>query len=154
MFFYLSSCLGSSMIATVLRAATILPRLSQKGGNAQVLFRQPGLGASGAVLACFALVSNMFPDSEWYLMFIPYAITASTLFKCAVAFDTAGLLWTLRKVSMIGHHAHLGGAAFGYAYFRYLEQFRARGPRANQPRGQRPPRRNSNGDDSSSSSRR
>ncbi|RNA16878.1 pyridine nucleotide-disulfide oxidoreductase domain-containing 2 [Brachionus plicatilis] len=69
------------------------------------------LGASGAIVSCFALSSLVFPNSKFYVFPIPFEIEAQTLFKFLVGFDLLFLLIGSRKMD---HAAHLGGALYGW----------------------------------------
>jgi len=77
----------------------------------------PSLGASGAIYACFALTAFAFPSAQIALVFLPtYNFSALTGLGGLVALD---LLGVVRGWRTFDHFAHLGGAAFGTAYFMY-----------------------------------
>ncbi|MBA2330835.1 MAG: rhomboid family intramembrane serine protease [Chitinophagaceae bacterium] len=72
----------------------------------------PALGASGAVMGIFAAFAYLFPNTELFLMFIPFPIKAKWLVLGLAAFD---LLGGVAKFSTgIAHFAHLGGAVTGF----------------------------------------
>ncbi|CAF0803509.1 unnamed protein product [Brachionus calyciflorus] len=74
------------------------------------------LGASGAIVSCFALSSLVFPDSKFYVFPIPFELEAQTLLMLLVAFDLGMLLSGSRRMD---HAAHLGGALYGLLFFNY-----------------------------------
>lgn len=69
------------------------------------------VGASGAVVSCFALASFMFPDTKFYIFPIPFPIEAQDMLRGLVGIDMAGLIMGFR---VIDHAAHLGGALYAY----------------------------------------
>ncbi|EAU90212.2 hypothetical protein CC1G_05750 [Coprinopsis cinerea okayama7 len=81
----------------------------------------PSLGASGAVWATLTMTALAFPDSQ-VALFIPpsYPINIQTAVSGLVLFDMIGIL---RGWRMFDHWAHLGGAAFGVAYYAYGPDF-------------------------------
>ncbi len=77
------------------------------------------LGASGAVTAVLVLAACCHPRQIIYLFFLlPVPIWAFVVFS--VAFDAYQLLQSAggREVSRVAVSAHLGGAAFGFLYFK------------------------------------
>ncbi|KAL0569714.1 hypothetical protein V5O48_012243 [Marasmius crinis-equi] len=75
------------------------------------------LGASGAVYACVTMTALAFPQAQVSLIFPPsYPIDIQTAVVGLVAFDMIGIM---RGWKVIDHWAHLGGAAFGAAYYAY-----------------------------------
>lgn len=83
--------------------------------------RSPGLGASGFVCTFVALTALAFPNAKSLLFFV-IPVPMDNMFLGLVAFDTIGLfgLWTLLFGWRIGHAAHLGGVASGWALFHLL----------------------------------
>lgn len=77
----------------------------------------PSLGASGAIYATVTVTALGFPDSQ-IALFIPpsYPINIQWGVGSLVALDMIGIL---RGWRMFDHWAHLGGAAFGAAYYAY-----------------------------------
>lgn len=77
----------------------------------------PSLGASGAIYATVTVTALAFPDSQ-IALFIPpsYPINIQWGVGGLVAMDMIGIL---RGWRMFDHWAHLGGAAFGAAYYAY-----------------------------------
>ncbi|KAF8629048.1 hypothetical protein AX15_003548 [Amanita polypyramis BW_CC] len=81
----------------------------------------PSLGASGAIYSCVIVTALAFPDSQ-VALFIPptYPIPIQWGVGGLVALDIMGVL---RGWRMFDHWAHLGGAAFGFAYYNYGPAF-------------------------------
>lgn len=77
----------------------------------------PSLGASGAIYAAVTTTALAFPDSQ-IALFIPpsYPINIQWGVGGLVALDMIGIL---RGWRYLDHWAHLGGAAFGVAYYAY-----------------------------------
>jgi membrane associated rhomboid family serine protease len=74
------------------------------------------VGASGAVLGVAVAFAMFWPDAELIVFPIPVPIKARTLVIGLVALDLLGSqLW---PNDGIAHIAHLGGALFGYLFFR------------------------------------
>lgn len=71
------------------------------------------IGASGAIMGIFAAFAYLFPNTELYIMFIPFPIKA----KWAVLGLAAIALFSgVANVAgdNVAHFAHLGGAATGF----------------------------------------
>jgi membrane associated rhomboid family serine protease len=76
----------------------------------------PFVGASGAVLGVAVAFAMFWPDAELIVFPIPIPIRARTLVIGLVALDLIGSrLW---PNDGIAHLAHVGGALFGYLFFR------------------------------------
>ena len=76
----------------------------------------PFVGASGAVLGVAVAFAMFWPDAELIVFPIPVPIKARTLVIGLVALDIIGSqLW---PNDGIAHMAHVGGALFGYLFFR------------------------------------
>jgi len=76
----------------------------------------PFVGASGAVLGVAVAFAMFWPDAELFVFPIPIPIKARTLIIGLVALDLLGSrLW---PGDGIAHIAHVGGALFGYLFFR------------------------------------
>jgi membrane associated rhomboid family serine protease len=83
------------------------------------------VGASGAVLGVAVAFAVFWPDAELIVFPIPVPIKARTLVIGLVALDVVGSqLW---PSDGIAHIAHLGGALFGYLFFR-VQSLSRRGP--------------------------
>ncbi|HEY1381075.1 MAG TPA: rhomboid family intramembrane serine protease [Gemmataceae bacterium] len=79
--------------------------------------RSTALGASGAVTAVLMLFALHFPNRTIYLFFV-IPVPALLLVVLYVAFDAFGVLG-LRPGENVGFAAHLGGAAFGFLYYKF-----------------------------------
>jgi membrane associated rhomboid family serine protease len=76
----------------------------------------PFVGASGAILGVAVAFAMLWPDAELIIFPIPVPIKARTLVIGLVALDLIGSrLW---PGDGIAHIAHVGGALFGYLFFR------------------------------------
>jgi membrane associated rhomboid family serine protease len=76
----------------------------------------PFVGASGAILGVAVAFAMFWPDAELIVFPIPVPIRARTLVIGLVALDLIGSrLW---PGDGIAHIAHVGGALFGYLFFR------------------------------------
>jgi hypothetical protein len=74
------------------------------------------IGASGAVLGVAVAFAVFWPDAELIVFPIPVPIKARTLVIGLVVLDIIGSrLW---PNDGIAHLAHVGGALFGYLFFR------------------------------------
>src|SRR3954469_5877815 len=74
------------------------------------------IGASGAVLGVAVAFAMFWPDAELIVFPIPVPIKARTLVIGLVVLDIVGSrLWPNDGVA---HIAHVGGALFGYLFFR------------------------------------
>ena len=75
------------------------------------------VGASGSVMAILVMFAMLFPRSSLYVMGVK--MTAQEACLLWVLFDVAGVVG---RLGYIDFAAHLGGALFGYAYHRYIEE--------------------------------
>jgi len=80
---------------------------------------QPGSieGASAAVLGVAVAFAMFWPDAELMVFPLPWPIRARTLVIGLLVLDLAFAL--LNPGDGVAHVAHLGGAAFGYLFFRF-----------------------------------
>ncbi|KAF8869700.1 hypothetical protein CPB85DRAFT_1446683 [Mucidula mucida] len=75
----------------------------------------PSLGASGAIYSCVTLTALAYPNSQIALSIPPsYPINIQWGVGGMVLLDFIGIL---RGWRFFDHYAHLGGAAFGVAYY-------------------------------------
>ena len=79
---------------------------------------QPGaiVGASAAVFGVAVAYAMFWPDAELMVFPLPWPIRARTLVIALLALDL--VLGLLNQGDGVAHIAHLGGAAFGYLFFR------------------------------------
>jgi membrane associated rhomboid family serine protease len=83
------------------------------------------IGASGAVLGVAVAFAYFWPEAELIVFPIPFPIKARTLVIGLVVLDViASRLWPNDGVA---HLAHVGGAMFGYLFFR-VQSFSRRRP--------------------------
>ncbi len=83
--------------------------------------RNPAIGASGAVMAVVCLYTIHYPRHRILLFFI-IPVEMRILLALYVIFDIHPVLLTLAGTPVatgVAHAAHLGGLAFGYAYWRF-----------------------------------
>jgi rhomboid family protein len=85
----------------------------------------PFAGASGAVLGVGVAFALLWPDAELFVFPLPTPIKARTLILVLVGLDVVFSL--LMPRDGIAHLAHVGGAAFGYLFFR-LQSLSRRSP--------------------------
>jgi membrane associated rhomboid family serine protease len=78
----------------------------------------PFVGASGSVLGLAVALAVLWPDAEMIIIPIPVPMKARTFAIVLVAFNAIMALPFLRGNSSIAYEAHLGGALFGYLFFR------------------------------------
>jgi membrane associated rhomboid family serine protease len=76
----------------------------------------PFVGASGAVLGVALAFAMYWPDAELIVFPIPVLIRARTLVTILIGLDV--FFSFLAQSDGIAHLAHVGGAAFGYLFFR------------------------------------
>jgi membrane associated rhomboid family serine protease len=89
------------------------------------------IGASGAVLGVAVAFATFWPDAELFVFPIPVPIKARTLVIGLVVLDIIGSrLWPNDGVA---HLAHVGGALFGYLFFRAQLLTRRSGGQPAQP---------------------
>ena len=72
----------------------------------------PVVGASGAVMGIFAAYGYLFPNTELFIMFIPFPVKAKWAILGYIAIDLfAGVS---NSGDNVAHFAHLGGALTGF----------------------------------------
>jgi membrane associated rhomboid family serine protease len=76
----------------------------------------PIVGASGAVLGVGVAFALLWPDAELLVFPIPMPVKARTFILVLIGLDV--VLSQLTPHDGIAHLAHVGGAAFGYLFFR------------------------------------
>ncbi|EKG16906.1 Peptidase S54 rhomboid [Macrophomina phaseolina MS6] len=80
-------------------------------GNRQ---QSAAIGASGAVSGLAATMALIAPNAKWQFAFIPIGIPAWAMFSAYIAYDA---FYLNDPNSRVGHSGHIGGAAFGAAYY-------------------------------------
>ncbi|MCX8018887.1 MAG: rhomboid family intramembrane serine protease [Chitinophagaceae bacterium] len=78
----------------------------------------PALGASGAIMGVFAAFAYLFPNTELFIMFIPFPVKAKWAMLGLAALDLFGGL-SGSTGDNIAHFAHLGGALTGFLLVLY-----------------------------------
>ncbi len=73
----------------------------------------PALGASGAIMGVMAAFAYLFPNTELYIMFIPFPIKAKWAMLGLAAIDLFGGVARISGDNL-AHFAHLGGALTGF----------------------------------------
>ncbi len=83
-------------------------------GVAQMLFMHTGyaVGASGAIMGLLAAFAYLFPNTQFYILPIPFPIKAKFMVLIYAAIDLFGGL--VPGSDNIAHFAHLGGLAMGF----------------------------------------
>ena len=76
----------------------------------------PFVGASGALLGVALAFATFWPDAEMIVFPFPVPIRARTLVMVLVGLDI--FFYFATPGDQIAHLAHVGGAAFGYLFFR------------------------------------
>jgi membrane associated rhomboid family serine protease len=76
----------------------------------------PFVGASGAVLGVALAFAMFWPDAELIVFPFPIPVRARTLVMILVGLDV--LLYFVTPGDGVAHLAHVGGAGFGYLFFR------------------------------------
>ena len=84
---------------------------------------QPFIGASGAALGIAVAFALYWPDAPVYIFPLPVPIKARTLVIGLLALDVT-FAW-LTPGDGIAHEAHIGGAIFGFLFFRLQALSRA-----------------------------
>jgi hypothetical protein len=73
------------------------------------------MGASAAVLGCVIAYATLFPDRQ--VIFLVFPMRVKLMAMLMILFDVL-LLWS--RSDNVAHLAHLGGAAVGYVYIKFL----------------------------------
>jgi len=73
----------------------------------------PALGASGAIMGIFAAFAYLFPNTELFIMLIPFPIKAKWAMLGLAAIDLFGGVANVSGDN-VAHFAHLGGAITGF----------------------------------------
>ncbi|XLS30432.1 rhomboid family intramembrane serine protease [Flavobacteriaceae bacterium M23B6Z8] len=147
LFFYISAGLGAALIHTAVNyyyyneglqdllsigltedSVKDLLALPRRNVNPEYLtlydtIRTPAVGASGAVYGILVAFGMMFPNSELFLIFIPFPIKAKYFIPILVGLDLfSGVTGYSIFGSNIAHFAHVGGALFGFIMMWYWKK--------------------------------
>jgi membrane associated rhomboid family serine protease len=131
---------GKEFLAFYL-AAVLVSSLAYVGWQLVDSTRGAAIGASGAVSAVLVVFAMHYPRHRILLfMFIPVSIWLFVVFMVAKDLYT----FMTERQPMVGVTAHLGGAAFGFLYYRqqwrvlnltsFLPEFSSRGRTRSRPR--------------------
>jgi membrane associated rhomboid family serine protease len=83
-------------------------------GLAQLLLsNEPAVGASGAIMGLLAAFAYLFPNTEFFILPIPFPIKAKYMVIIYAAIDLFGGIRP-GKADNIAHFAHLGGMVMGF----------------------------------------
>jgi rhomboid-like protein len=99
LFFYLASGLGAAAFHLLIQYLT---------GSGSLT-----VGASGAIMGVIVAFAYLFPNTELYLLFIPFPIKAKWLAIAYVAIDLFSGIANAEGDN-VAHFAHLGGAITGF----------------------------------------
>jgi membrane associated rhomboid family serine protease len=110
--YYLYCGIGAAVLSLAL--STIMPSAGA-----------PIVGASGAVLGVGVAFAMLWPDAELFVFPLPMPIKARTFILVLIGLDV--VLSQVTPQDGVAHVAHVGGAAFGYLFFR-LQLFSRRRP--------------------------
>ncbi|CZS89036.1 hypothetical protein WAI453_010424 [Rhynchosporium graminicola] len=103
--FYLSSGVLASLAHHL---NTVWPNVASR--------TNPGLGASGAIMAMLGVFASEYPDAGIGIILLPGSLPAHQALLGLVAFETWGVFIGYGKYLRFGHAAHLGGLGIGVAY--------------------------------------
>lgn len=115
--FYLLCGLGAALVHMgalwfdISEARKLLNAGAIDGMDFQALLDVPTMGASGAVMGIFAAFAYTFPNSQLFILPIPFPVKAKWALAGLVVFDLIGGISSSR--GGVAHFAHLGGAAAG-----------------------------------------
>jgi membrane associated rhomboid family serine protease len=116
--FYILCGLGAAALHLAVQyfRAEQLWEAVQSGNQADVMKYRgalaPALGASGAIMGIMAAFAYLFPNTELFLIPIPFPIKAKWLVLGYVAYDLFGGIGVVGD--NVAHFAHLGGAITGF----------------------------------------
>ncbi len=120
LFFYLFCVAGSAIFMFSIDAFKVyqstgfinpLGKIDEIPAEVLDIYRKVTIGASGAIMGLLAAFAMIFPNTELYLMFIPFPIKAKYL---AIGYGIIELyLGIANQGQGIAHFAHVGGLIFG-----------------------------------------
>lgn len=132
LFFYLASGIGAAACHLLIQHLRYDPAilnelrqayLSDDQATIQALsdkvgFMAPAVGASGAIMGVMAAFAYTFPNTELYVMFIPFPVKAKWAVIGLACIDLFGGVASISGDN-IAHFAHLGGALTGFLLVLY-----------------------------------
>jgi len=111
LWFYILCGLGAALIHQVYHMMVF--QLSSDLLTQIEVARTPAVGASGAVYGLLLSYGLLFPNTDLFIMFLPFPIKAKYAIMSLLAIDLfmafAGFSW-----DNVAHFAHLGGALTGF----------------------------------------
>lgn len=117
LFFYLACGVGAAAVHLTVQYFESLQLLHAIEANdpdwqSHLGAASPAVGASGAIMGIFAAFAFLFPNTELFIMFIPFPVKAKWAVLGLAAFDLLGGISSYG--TGIAHFAHLGGALTGF----------------------------------------
>ncbi len=127
LFFYLFCVAGSAIFIFFVDALKVfnetgflMPRnkVAEISEEIYRIYNKVTIGASGAIMGLMAAFATIFPNTELYLMFIPFPIKAKYL---AIGYGLIELYLGVANGNNdnIAHFAHVGGLLFGFLLVLY-----------------------------------
>ncbi|HEU4575370.1 MAG TPA: rhomboid family intramembrane serine protease [Chitinophagaceae bacterium] len=119
LFFYIVCGIGAAAVhlgMQYFRSEQLLQAIQlndQAGITKSIGALAPALGASGAIMGLLAAFGYLFPNSELFILFIPFPIKAKWAVIGMAAIDLFGGV-TNFSGDNVAHFAHLGGALVGF----------------------------------------
>ncbi|CAE6426038.1 unnamed protein product [Rhizoctonia solani] len=132
MAFFLTAGLFSSYVSHIISTRVRLPALLRTLTSTSIRADSvaasrahgviaPSLGASGAIYAAVTASALAYPDANVSLIFLPFvSLPIGAGVGGMVCLDIIGII---RGWRTFDHWAHLAGASFGVAYYRYGADF-------------------------------
>ena len=125
--FYLICGLGAGFIHMFTQMIFVWNEIGHLIPSEEELYRvgnivsSQAVGASGAVFGLFAAVAILFPNSEFFVFFIPFPIKAKYLLIAAVIISVFLGVANFQGDN-VAHFAHLGGMITGYLLTKYINK--------------------------------
>lgn len=127
LFFYLFCVAGSAIFIFIVDALKVyndtgflMPRnkIDEISMSVYQIYNKVTIGASGAIMGLMAAFAMLFPNTEFYLMFIPVPIKAKYL---AIGYGIIEIYlgFANQYNDHIAHFAHVGGLLFGFLLVLY-----------------------------------
>jgi len=129
--FYLICGLGAGLFYMLIQAAMVWNEIGHLMPSEEEWFQvgniinTQAVGASGAVFGLFAAVALLFPNSEFFVFFIPFPIKAKYLLIAAVIISIVLGVANFQGDN-VAHFAHLGGIITGYILTKFFNKDKRR----------------------------
>lgn len=111
----------NDFVATGQTAIPASPTEYQYAQRIAQAFLVPMVGASGAVFGILAAFAVLFPNTELYLMFIPFPVKAKYLIGGYFALEIF-LGFQQFQGDSVAHFAHVGGAIVGFIFVKVWQK--------------------------------